>query len=122
MSDVHAAVGRVQLAKLPGWTKQRQDNAAFFDANLRGVGVPPVAAGATARLPPVHDPRGDDVAGGRDGLRTRMAERGVGSGVYYPTQVHQLPTFFGPEAPCKSRISGSLQHTEKAAARSFRSR
>src|SRR5947209_4081548 len=34
MTDVHAAIGRVQLGKLAGWTKQRQENAAFLDAHL----------------------------------------------------------------------------------------
>jgi dTDP-4-amino-4,6-dideoxygalactose transaminase len=37
MTDIHAAIGRVQLAKLPGWTKTRQENAAYLDANLKGV-------------------------------------------------------------------------------------
>ncbi|HYJ74920.1 MAG TPA: DegT/DnrJ/EryC1/StrS family aminotransferase, partial [Kineosporiaceae bacterium] len=36
MTDVHAAIGRVQLGKLAGWTKQRQENAAFLDAHLEG--------------------------------------------------------------------------------------
>ena len=38
MTDIHAAIGRVQLAKLAGWTAQRQANAAFLSANLRGRG------------------------------------------------------------------------------------
>ena len=46
MTDIHAAIGRVQLKKLAGWTKQRQDNAKFLDDNLKGVIVPPVADGA----------------------------------------------------------------------------
>ena len=55
MTDIHAAIGRVQLTKVGAWTRKRQDNAAFLDAHLRGVTVPHVAPGA--RLPPVHDPR-----------------------------------------------------------------
>lgn len=43
MTDVHAAIGRVQLGKLAGWTAQRRANSAFFDANLEGVTTPPVA-------------------------------------------------------------------------------
>ncbi|HLS73195.1 MAG TPA: DegT/DnrJ/EryC1/StrS family aminotransferase, partial [Actinomycetaceae bacterium] len=46
MTDIHAAIGRVQLGKLAAWTAQRQANAAFFDANLTGVVTPPVAPGA----------------------------------------------------------------------------
>jgi dTDP-4-amino-4,6-dideoxygalactose transaminase len=114
LSDIHAAVGRVQLAKLPGWTKQRRENAAFFDANLRGVGVPPVSPGAKHVYHQYTIRITDEVEGGRDGLRARLTERGIGTGIYYPTQVHQLPTFHGPDAPCVSRISGSLEHTEQA--------
>src|SRR3954469_18722435 len=46
MTDVAAAIGRVQLGKLDGWTEQRRANAAYLDERLRGVVVPPVAEGA----------------------------------------------------------------------------
>lgn len=90
MTDVHAAIGRVQLGKLPAWTAQRQANAAFLSEHLEGVGVPYVAPGAThvwhqytIRVP--HD---------RDGFaKALLAEHGVGSGVYYPIPNHQLPSF-----------------------------
>jgi dTDP-4-amino-4,6-dideoxygalactose transaminase len=90
MTDVHAAIGRAQLAKLPGWTMQRQRNAKFLDANLRGVVIPPVADGAvhvyhqyTIRIP-------ED----RDGFARALAdEHGIGTGVYYPIPTHRLPSF-----------------------------
>src|SRR5450759_5373450 len=37
MTDIHAAIGRVQLTKVGAWTKQRQENAAFLSAHLQGV-------------------------------------------------------------------------------------
>ena len=90
MTDIHAAIGRVQLGKLAGWTAQRQANAAFLTANLEGVVTPSVAEGAvhvyhqyTIRVPG-HD---------QDAFVAALAERGVGSGVYYPTPVHALPSF-----------------------------
>ena len=62
MTDIHAAIGRVQLTKVGAWTKQRQDNAAFLSANLEGVTTPPVADGAvhvyhqyTIRVPQDRD-------------------------------------------------------------------
>jgi perosamine synthetase len=90
MTDVHAAIGRVQLGKLPAWTRTRQENAAFLSANLEGVVVPPVAEGAThvwhqytIRVP--HD---------RDGLaQALLDEHKVGTGVYYPIPNHRLPSF-----------------------------
>jgi dTDP-4-amino-4,6-dideoxygalactose transaminase len=89
MTDVHAAIGRVQLTKLAGWTRQRQENAAFLDANLRGVVVPPVAPGATHVY---HQYTIRVVDHDRDAFAAELAERGVGSGVYYPIPNHRLPS------------------------------
>ena len=48
MTDVHAAIGRVQLAKLDGWTGTRQaQRARSWTRTCEGVVVPPVAEGAT---------------------------------------------------------------------------
>ena len=46
MTDIHAAIGRVQLKKIEAWTQLRRKNAAFFDENLEGVITPPLARGA----------------------------------------------------------------------------
>ncbi|GAA1514898.1 dTDP-4-amino-4,6-dideoxygalactose transaminase [Agromyces terreus] len=87
MTDIHAAIGRVQLTKVGAWTETRRANAAFFDRELRGVVVPPVADGAvhvyhqyTVRVP-------ED----RDGFVAALKnEHAVGSGVYYPVPNHRL--------------------------------
>jgi dTDP-4-amino-4,6-dideoxygalactose transaminase len=93
MTEIHAAIGRVQLSKLPDWTRQRQDNAAYLDANLKGVVTPYVQSGTThsyhqytIRIP------GEDAAK-RDLFIAKIGEKGVGSGVYYPTPIHRLPSF-----------------------------
>ena len=90
MSDLHAAIGRVQLGKLAGWTKQRRDNAAFLDAHLENVVTPWVDPRAnhvyhqyTIKVPGLD----------RDDFVGQLADRRVGSGVYYPTPVHALPSF-----------------------------
>ncbi len=103
MTDVHAAIGRAQLRKLPGWTRQRQDNAAFFDANLEGVQVPSVREGATH----VYHQYTVRVPEDRDGFAKALAEEhGVGTGVYYPIPNHRLPSF---------GLTIDLPETEKAA-------
>ena len=90
MTDLHAAIGRVQLTKVMGWTKQRQDNAAFLTANLEGVGTPKVAEGAEH----VYHQYTIRVPEGRDELHTRLrSEFNIGSGVYYPVPNHRLPSF-----------------------------
>lgn len=89
MTDIHAAIGRVQLGKLAGWTERRQAIAARFDAELRGVVIPLVAPQATH----VYHQYTIRVPEDRDGFATALADLGVGSGVYYPIPVHQLPSF-----------------------------
>jgi perosamine synthetase len=90
MTDIHAAIGRVQLTRLPGWTEDRRRNAAFLDANLENVVVPPVHGRATH----VYHQYTIRVQGDRDGMvRALREEHGVGSGVYYPVPSHRLPTF-----------------------------
>ena len=90
MSDVHAAIGRAQLTQLPDWTRRRQDIASRYNQALRGVVTPTVVPGA-AHVYHQYTIRVD--ASIRDELATRLAQRGIGSGTYYPTPVHQLPSF-----------------------------
>ena len=112
ISDVHSAVGRVQLAKLAGLDQgppgQRR---ATSTRHLRGVTVPPVAAGAEHVYHQYTVRVADEVEGGRDGLETRLRERGIGSGVYYPIPIHRLPSFQRPDVA--SRVVGELAETEQ---------
>lgn len=94
MTDVHAAIGRVQLGRLPGWTGIRRRNAAVLTEALG-----PVAARSGLVLPPVAaaaDPAWHQYtvrAPDRDGVVARLAALGVPTGVYYPTPIHRLPAY-----------------------------
>ncbi|WP_439533851.1 DegT/DnrJ/EryC1/StrS family aminotransferase [Polymorphobacter sp.] len=48
MTEIQAAIGRLQLAKLPAWKAQRQANAARLDAGLSGL------PGLRLATPPSH--------------------------------------------------------------------
>ena len=103
MTDIHAAIGRVQLTKVGGWTKTRQENAAFLSANLEGVTAPPVAAGAVH----VYHQYTIRVPEDRDGLAKALkAEYDIGSGMFYPIPNHRLATF---------QVDVELPETERAA-------
>jgi dTDP-4-amino-4,6-dideoxygalactose transaminase len=95
MTDVAAAVGRVQLAKLRGWNEQRRANAAKLDAGLNGLGVvtPPVVAEDATHV--YHQYTVRVPAGRREALREHLTAQEVGSAVYYPTPTHLLPPFAG---------------------------
>jgi len=103
MTDIHAAIGRVQLTKLAGWTAKRQENAAFLSANIEGVVTPPTAEGAVHVF---HQYTLRIVDQDRDAFAEELGKRGVGSGVYYPTPIHRLPSF---------RLELDLPGTELAA-------
>jgi perosamine synthetase len=104
LTDVAAAVGRVQLAKLDGWTQRRREIAARYDAQLSNVRTPQVAASAWH----VYHQYTVSIETDRDGFRERLAQLGVGSGVYYPTPIHRL-------APFRSSAA-ELPVTDRAAA------
>lgn len=90
MTNIHAAIGRVQLTKVLGWTATRQQNAAYFDAHLEGVTTPPVGRGVTH----VYHQYTIRVADDRDGFAAALREEyNIGSGVYYPIPNHRLPSF-----------------------------
>lgn len=90
MTDIHAAIGRVQLTKVDAWTETRRSNAAHFDANLEGVVVPTVADGAGH----VYHQYTVRVADDRDGFAAALKnEFGVGSGMFYPVPNHRLTPF-----------------------------
>jgi dTDP-4-amino-4,6-dideoxygalactose transaminase len=103
MTDIHAAIGRVQLTKVSAWTKQRQENAAFLTDHLRGVVTPSTRSDAvhvyhqyTVRVP-------ED----RDGLAAALHDQyGIGSGTFYPIPNHRLAPF---------RVPIELPQTERAA-------
>lgn len=93
MTDIHAAIGRVQLTKVGGWTEKRQANAAFLSAELEGVITPPVAEGAVH----VYHQYTVRVPSDRDGLAQALrSEYNVGSGMFYPVPNHRLQPFQVP--------------------------
>jgi dTDP-4-amino-4,6-dideoxygalactose transaminase len=89
MTDIMAAIGLVQLDKLPEWTQKRIDNAHYYDEMLKNVITPYVADDAyhvyhqyTIRIP-----------GRRDDVMKKIQEKGVGVRVYYPLPIHRQPIF-----------------------------
>ena len=86
MTDVHAAIGNAQLAKLDTHNTRRAQNAAFYDTQLKGVTTPFVPQGYkhvyhqyTIRVP----------GGKRDALREYLKDNEIGTEVYYPVPIHK---------------------------------
>jgi perosamine synthetase len=112
MTDVSAAVGRVQRAKLDGWTERRIANAAYLTEHITAPNVVTPKAAEGARH--VYHQYTVRVRGDRDAASARLAEAGVGNAVYYPTPVHRLKPYWEPDQ--KAGRSWDLPETERAAA------
>ena len=107
MTDIHAAIGRVQLTRVEKWTEKRRANAKYLSRHIENVQTPTEVDGVehvyhqyTIRVP-------ED----RDGFATALREEyGVGCGVYYPVPTHKLPSLQSYARDV------SLYHTDRAAA------
>jgi perosamine synthetase len=109
MTDVSAAIGRVQLRQLPEWTEQRRANAKVLDSKITNMVTPPVADGAVH----VYHQYTVRVNGDRDAAQAKLTELGIGNAVYYPTPIHRLIPFLAEDGRPDPRWD--LPETEKAA-------
>ncbi|MCX6090068.1 MAG: DegT/DnrJ/EryC1/StrS family aminotransferase [Candidatus Atribacteria bacterium] len=88
MTDLAAAIGRVQLTRLDANNFQRQENARFYTEQLSthpSVMTPYVPEYAT----PVFHQYTLKIEKNRDGLSRYLEEKGVGYGIYYPVPLHK---------------------------------
>ena len=94
LDGIQAAVLEVKLRRLPAGNARRRELAALYDSLFDRAGL----AAKTTReglVLPFVDPRAEPVfhqyvirAPRRDALRAFLAERGIGSEVYYPLPLH----------------------------------
>lgn len=119
MTDIAAAIGRVQLRKLAYITQRRQSNAALYDRLLRdipGIRVPMVPSGvqhAYHQYTIVIDPARTKNGATRDDVRSALSANAVATGVYYPTPLHLNPLFsnlgYKPgDFPVAERVAGQV--------------
>lgn len=91
LDSLQAAVLSVKLPLLDRWSAARQANAAFYDralAGIDGVKTPPVGAGKRH----IYNQYILRVAK-RDELMKFLADRGVGTAIYYPLSLHEQVCF-----------------------------
>lgn len=91
MTDIAAAIGIVQLGRLPAWTDKRIENAEFFNETLRTV-TTPITRPDCRHVFHQYTVRVRDGVD-RDEVVKQLNERGVGVRVYYPRPIHQQPVF-----------------------------
>jgi len=96
MTDIAAAIGRVQLERLGERNRARMENAAGLSDRIRaggllefGVQLPNVRDGDTHVFHQYTVRIGDR----RDSVWAFLKEAGVGAAVYYPVPIHRQPIF-----------------------------
>jgi dTDP-4-amino-4,6-dideoxygalactose transaminase len=112
IDELQAAVLRVKLKYLDGWTAARQRNAAFYDAAL-------AAAELGARVVTPRAPAdGRHIfnqyvvrAQKRDALKDFLTGRSIGTEIYYPVPLHLQKCF-----AYLGYASGDFPESERAAA------
>ncbi len=109
MTDISAAIGIVQLSKLEQFTEKRIINAKKLTEGMEDVvGVPYIAPDVRHVFHQYTIKQSS-----RDGLRSALEAAGIGSGIYYPKSLHQLPVFQdhiteGYSAPVAEEVSSEV--------------
>jgi dTDP-4-amino-4,6-dideoxygalactose transaminase len=94
IDELQAAVLRVKLRYLDGWTAGRQRNAAFYDAAFAGENlgrklITPQAITGGRHIFNQYVVRAQN----RDGLRKFLSEQSIGTEIYYPVPLHLQQCF-----------------------------
>jgi len=95
MTDVEATIGRLQLARLDEMLEIRRANAAVLTEGLAGIeGITPQrvtenTGHAMHQYSVIVD--AETFGCDRSELATALKERGIGSGVHYPSAIHEQP-------------------------------
>ena len=111
MTDLAAAIGLAQFAKLARNTARRQAIAARYDEAFGElpIGLPITPDGRTH----VFHQYTLDVGGARDAIVTDLRDAGVGADIYYPIPVHRQPYIM------ERGLHADLPVTDAAAARTL---
>ena len=111
MTDINAAIGRAQLAKLDGFNRRRQENAAYYDSHITAPGLilPAVAPGRTH----VWHQYSLRVTGRfplpRDELMAYLREHRIGCAVHYPIALTRQPLYAGvSHCPVAESLAASV--------------
>ena len=100
LDSMQAAILRVKMRYIAEWNEARWERAAVYDRLFDGTGLVSGPESAAKVQLPWREPRARHVfhqyvvrVQRRDELRTFLAERGVGSEVYYPIPLHLQSCF-----------------------------
>ena len=109
LDALQAAILRTKLPRVEEWNRCRAQAAARYRDLLRGasgISLPVERPGARHVY---HQFTLRVTDGRRDALRDWLAARGIGSAIYYPRPLHQLPLYAASAAPCPEAEAASQE-------------
>jgi perosamine synthetase len=97
MTDIAAAIGRVQLDRLETMNRRRQENARRYDKILKAPGIvlPSCGNGCVHVYHQYVIGVTEEYPLTRDGLASHLKDRGVSTAVHYPLPLHRQPLYAG---------------------------
>jgi dTDP-4-amino-4,6-dideoxygalactose transaminase len=110
LDTLQAAILRVKLPHLDAWNDARRAHASRYQQSLANVALaPPSDRVGNEHVWHLYVVRVPD----RDGVRARLAEQGIGSGIHYPVPVHLQPAHADLEYrpgdfPITERVAGEI--------------
>ena len=93
MMEIQAAIGRVQLERLPTGNACRRANAEWYTSQLADVPGLTVPRELPGRTHAWHQYTVRVAGGRRDAVLTALRERGVGAEIYYPIATHKQKAY-----------------------------
>ena len=104
MTSIGAVIGQEQLSRLPDFNERRRHNASRLTEGLEGTAFEtPTEPDDCRHVYHQYTIRADD----REAVQSYLENHDIGSGVYYPTCIHDQPAYDGHE--------GTYPNAEKAA-------
>lgn len=95
LDEMQAALLRVRLRRARDWIARRRSHAKIYLRELSGVNGLTLPRGDTSAEQSAWSVFSLRVPEVRDGLRRFLAERGIGTAIYYATPVHLQPALSG---------------------------
>ncbi len=109
-NEIQAAVGRIQLAELPGYSERRRSRARRYGEALADVVQIPIEADGAEPVYHLYVIQTD----ARDALAEHLAGQGIETGVHYPLPNHRQPATLSriqpppPALPETERVVGRI--------------
>ena len=90
MSEIHAAIAKIQIRKLPSFLKTRRQNAKIFSEELSNLDI---AIPTENKFEKLNWYLYTISTQKQKSLKKKLNEKGYGASIYYPTPIHRIPFY-----------------------------